>query len=318
MRGGRGGCAHWGANTAADPPAGNDRRDVLQSVDRRDRQGTPRARGRCAGWSDGPRGRRRGYPFQAAEPQQGTGGARAACPGRPEAVPAGDAAVVGGDAGADRAGRRSRGPGDRSGRPLGRRAVCRRHRGPVRRGGAHDGNLSARYDPYRRAAERGGTGRGGAFGRPGPHPVAAGAAAGSAQDRHAAATGPSHHRLGRVARRPRRRGAGTIQPADRADHQSAGGMPHHQDHAGDSRDHPRQPAPLGGLCRTYRGDRAALLPIDRGQDRAVLGPREPQHIPRTRGPGRRHRVSQRHLDQSAGRGTGCSAGDNTRVWNVPG
>ena len=72
-------------------------------------------------------------------------------------------------------------------------------------------------------------------------------------------------------------------------------------------------APLGNLRRADFGKRTALLPFDRGQDREVLGPREPQHIPRTGGTGRRHRVSQRHFDQPAGRGTGRVAGDHTGI-----
>ena len=65
--------------------------------------------------------------------------------------------------------------------------VCGRHGGPLWCGGADHGNVSAWCDPYRRAAMCGGTGGGGGLDRPGPHTVAAGAAARPAQDRHATA-----------------------------------------------------------------------------------------------------------------------------------
>ena len=154
-------------------------------------------------------------------------------------------------------------------RTSGRRAVRRWIAGQLRRGGADHRHVSARRDPHRRSAARGRTGRGGAFDRSGAYAGAAGAAAGALEDRHAAAAGSSHDRLGRPGRGSRRCRAGAIQPAHRADHQSAGGMPRYPHHTGDARDHPGQSAPVGGVWRAHRGDGAALLSLDRGQDRAV-------------------------------------------------
>ena len=48
----------------------------------------------------------------------------------------------------------------------------------------------------------------------------------------------------------------------------------------------------------------ALLPLDRGQDRALRRPRRAPGLPRAGGPRRRYRLSQRSVDLAAGRGAG--------------
>ncbi len=55
----------------------------------------------------------------------------------------------------------------------------------------------------------------------------------------------------------------------RANHQPAGRMPDHANHARDTCDHSRQPVSLGSLWWTHRRIRSALLSVDRGQDRAI-------------------------------------------------
>ena len=132
----------------------------------------------------------RRHPFQAAEPQQGSGGARAARAGRPRRCTARPCSgcwrttpgltiragavedlEIGGD-----------------GRLAG--VLCADGTADRRgRGGADHRHLPARRDPHRRPADRGRTGRGGAVDRPGPHTGAAWPAAGPAEDRHAAAAG---------------------------------------------------------------------------------------------------------------------------------
>ena len=246
----------------------------MQPFHRGHRQGPPGARGGCPRWADGARGRYGRHPFQAAEPQQGAGGARSASTGGSGTVSAGDAAFVAGDRWADGAQRHGRGSGNRAGWAAGRRVVRRRRADPVRRSRAHDGNILARRDPYRRATISGGTGRGGALGWVGPDAGTAGTSAGAAENRHAASVGSPNHRLGRAGGRPRRCNTGAVQFTDRADHQSSDRVPGHRHHAGHSRHHPRQSAPFRCVCRAHRRGRAALLSLDRGQDRAVCGARQ--------------------------------------------
>ncbi len=58
---------------------------------------------------------------------------------------------------------------------------------------------------------------------------------------------------------------------------------------GDPRDHPRECAPLADVFRPDREPRAALLPVDRGQDRQVRRARRPPDFPRAGRPRRPRR-----------------------------
>ena len=196
MRGRSRGCTHRRADAAADPPPRDDRRDVLQSVDRRHWQGASGARGGRAGWADGAGSGRRRHPLQVAEPEQGAGGSRTARAGGPCALSTGDPAPADGNARADGARRLGRGSGDRPGWPADRRSVRGWLKSSLRCGGTDDRNVSARRDPYRRAAVCRGAGRGGALDWLGTDAGAAGAATGPAEDRHAAAAGSSDASIG--------------------------------------------------------------------------------------------------------------------------
>ena len=79
------------AHAAADPEPRDDRPDVLQSGDRRDRQGHGGARGGCARRDHGPGDRPGADPVPDAEPVEGAGGLVAAGAVRSGAVPAGRA-----------------------------------------------------------------------------------------------------------------------------------------------------------------------------------------------------------------------------------
>ena len=133
--------------------------------DRRPRQGPSGPRNRCARRPDGPRRRPRRHPVPRAQPPQGPGGARAARAGRPQALCRGHAA-------GDSRDRQSHGDRRRGGRSD-RRAtaglpackLARRPRTRRRRGGADHRHVSARPDPYRRAADPGRPGRRGAGAR---------------------------------------------------------------------------------------------------------------------------------------------------------
>ena len=208
---GRGcGRPHGRAHGAGDPSIRDHRRDVLQSGDRRARQGPSGARDRCARWPDGPRRRSRRHPVPRAQSPQGPGGARPARPGRPQALCRGDAA---GDPRDRESHRRDRSRGGRSGdrgRPRRRarstdgRDVRRRRRGADHR------HVSARPHPYRRAANAGRPGRRGAGARAFATLERLGFCARPAQDRHAAAARRPHHRLGGGGNAARRRAAGAV------------------------------------------------------------------------------------------------------------
>ncbi len=209
--GGHAGCeaaaaaARMGASDRArDPPLRDDRRDVVQSGDRRARQGPSGARDRCLRRADGARRRPRRNSVPAAEPPQGAGGARAARAGRPQALCGGDAA---GDP-RDRQSRRHRRRGRRPDAPGGegeRRCPRRRAHIGRGRGRAHDRHLPAGADPYRRTDDPGRARRGGAGARPVAHAGRPGLRARPAQDRHAAAARRPHHRLAKPREPARRR-----------------------------------------------------------------------------------------------------------------
>ena len=90
-----------------------------------------------------------GIQFRVLESPQGPGGARAARPGRSQALCGGDAGRDPRDAESRSDRSRSRRSGDR-GRPRLRRQIRRRPRNFLRRGGADHRHVSARPHPYRR------------------------------------------------------------------------------------------------------------------------------------------------------------------------
>ena len=109
----------------------------------------------------------------------------------------------------------------------------------------------------------------------------------------------------------RRRAAGAVLDADRADRESADPVRHHPHHRGDARGHPRQRAPLADVFRADPEPRAALLPVDRGQDRPLRRARRPSDLPGA-GRARRHDgLSERHLDLAAGRRPARAARDHS-------
>ena len=147
---GANGCAH----RPADAPAGNDRGNVVQPLDRGHRQGPSGAGNRRPGWGDGTRGGCRRDPFQAAEPRQGTGGARTSRAGRSVTLPACHAAPAGRHPEPDLARRRGRRSGNRSRRTPGRGDLRRWQPDRLRRRGADHRHISAWRHPYRRPANR--------------------------------------------------------------------------------------------------------------------------------------------------------------------
>ena len=90
-----------------------------------------------------------------------------------------------------------------------------------------------------------------------------------AEDRHAAAARWPHHRLGRLRDAARRRAAGAVLDADRADRQPADPVRHHPHHRGDARRHPRERASLADVFRADRRAAArAIAPRSRTRSSA--------------------------------------------------
>ena len=87
----------------------------------------------------------------------------------------------------------------------------------------------------------------------------------------------------------------------REDHPAAGPLPHHGDQRAHARDHPRRDRPLADVHRRHRGRRPALLPVGRGQGRALRGEGLAPDLRRARGPRHARRLPERHLDQPARR-----------------
>ena len=273
----------------------------MQPGDRRAGQRPPRARDRRSRRRDGARDRPGRHPVSHAEPQQGTGGARAARSGGPQAVPPRD----GGNPRRVRESRHHR-RGGRGFAARPRRAglrdrARRRSRHRRRPGRADDRHVSRRPHSYRRRKDPGRAGRRSALARSVAHPARARFRARPAEDRHAAAARRQHDRLARARHTAGRRPAGPVLVPDRADHDAADRLPHHRDQPGDARGHPRQSRPLAALCRRDHRGRAALLPLDRGQGGALRRARTAPNLPRARGAGRRHDLPERHLDLAAAR-----------------
>ncbi len=204
--------------------------------------------------------------------------------------------------------RRARGRLGAGGRPRTRR----------RRRGADDRHVSARAHPYRRAADAGRPCRRGARGRAFAHARAAriSRSAGSRPARrHGSTAAPSTGR------------ALEMQPGDEPPEPFStlterianppGPMRHHAHDRGDAPHHPRQRPPFADVFRPDREPRPALLPLDRGQDRALRRARRASDLPRARGPRRSDGLSERHLDLAAGGRPACAGRDHSGPCACP-
>ena len=100
----------------------------------------------------------------------------------------------------------------------------------------------------------------------------------AAQDRHAAAHRRPQHRLHGAAGAARRRAApGVLVPRAPRPAPATGAVPHHGDERAHARTHPRRHGSLADVHRRDRRRGPALLPVGRGQGRALRRP-----APRTR------------------------------------
>src|SRR5271165_6187139 len=155
LRGSGGRSAGRRPHVAADPQAGYDRGDVVQSGDRRARQGPSRARDRCARRHHGPGDRPGRHSVPHAQPQQGSGGPRATRASRPQALSACGRRAAGGDRRSRHHRGRGRGLAARS-----RRSGCRgrARRWPAvldRQRRVDDRHLSQRSHSHRRGKDTG-------------------------------------------------------------------------------------------------------------------------------------------------------------------
>ncbi len=236
----------------------------MQPGDRGVGQRASRPRDRCARRHHGAGDRPRRHPVPHAQSQQGRGGARAARPSRPQALPPGGAESAGGAERARDPRRRRRGSSARRGGRGGRGGASRwqpRHGGT---GGAHHRDLPARRHPSRRAPDPRRPRRRGAIARPVADAVARRFRARPAEDRHAAAARRADDRSDRARGPAGRRPASAFFLPDQCDNDAADTLPHHRDDAGEPRADHRQSASLADVFRPDRGHRAALLPVDRG------------------------------------------------------
>ena len=90
---------------------------------------------------------------------------------------------------------------------------------------------------------------------------AIGSTLGPPQDRHAAAAGWPHHRLGLAGDAARRRAAGAVLDPDGPDREPADPVRHHPDHRSDPRGDPRQCASLADVFRPDREPRARAIAL---------------------------------------------------------
>ena len=298
-RAGRG--AHGLPHAAGHAEHRGARPDELQPGDRRHRQGPPGQGDRRARRRDGARHRPRRHPVPHAERQQGPGGARDARAGRPRSSTSAPSAACSRTSRTSRcSSRRSPTCGSRaaawpasSRRPASssrRRAVVLTV-GTFLGGRIHVGLEQYAGRPRRRSAVEP------------PRREAARAAVPRrpAQDRHAAAHRRPQHRLHRPAGAARRRaGAGVLvssacAPSTRARcccHITATNERTHElIRAGDR--------PLADVHRRHRGRRPALLPVGRGQGRALRRQGLAPDLHRARGPRHARGLPERHLDQPA-------------------
>jgi tRNA uridine 5-carboxymethylaminomethyl modification enzyme len=289
------GCAHAAAH-AQHRDAGA---DELQPQHRRHRQGPSGQGDRRAGRCDG-RGHRRGrHPVPHPQRQQGAGGAGHAGAGRPGAVPRRHPPRLENQPTCGCSSRRwttccSRATGG------GRRhadGLRFRARAVVLTAGTFlDGRIHVGLQNY----------SAGPRGRPaGGQPVGAAegaeAAAGPAEDRHAAAHRRPQHRLqpaAGAARRPRS-GAG-VQLSGRAGAAPApGALLDHAHQRAHARDHPQRLRPQPDVHRRDRGRGAALLPEHRGQGQPLRRQGLAPDLPGARGADDARVLPQRHLHQPA-------------------
>ena len=193
-------------------------------------------------------------------------------------------------------------PRTREARVLGVQAPRRPHR---RRAGRHHHhrNVSQRPDSLRRAAvsrrtlrrtECRSARRSAEEARPARLP---------AEDRNAAAARRTHHRLVALHGAAGRRRSHALQLPHQARGASrlASALLHRVDHAGDASHHPRERASLAHVQRADSVDRAALLPVDRRQDRQVSRQGNAPALPRARRPEHARNLRQRHEHVAAGR-----------------
>ena len=106
-------------------------------------------------------------------------------------------------------------------------------------------------------------------------------------------------RLGGVRGAARRRGPHALQLPDQEDCAAADQLPHRLHHAGDAAHHPRECASLGDVFRADRGHRAALLPVDRRQDRQVSRQDAAPVLPGAGGAEHARGLRQRHVHLAA-------------------
>ena len=122
----------------------------------------------------------------------------------------------------------------------------------------------------------------------------------------------------RARRAAGRRPAGAVLVPDRRHHHAADRLPHHRrrrpaTHAVIRANLHRSPL----YSRPDHRRRAALLPVDRGQGRALRRARAAPDFPRAGGARRRHGLSERHLDLAAARRAGGAAADHPRAGTAP-
>ena len=175
----------------------------------------------------------------------------------------------------------------------------RAHRGRGRR--RHGRHLPERPHAHGRAQDRGRPRRRGGGGGPLGRAVAARTEARPLQDRHAAAPAPRHDRLRRLRAAARRRSARALLVPHEASARAPGPVLADGDQRARPRAHPREPAPQPDVLGPDSRRRPALLPVGRGQGRAVRRQGPPHDLPRARRVGLRGDLRQRPLDLAARR-----------------